>query len=73
MILTENKYDSGLACLSALARSVLESVKLCKAAMAHAKTIAASSYSPPATAYLQRHDAMVELINGLFFFFFYYL
>ena len=56
--------SKGLACLSALARSVLESEKLCTTAMNHAKTIAASSYSPPATAYLQRHEAMVELIRG---------
>ena len=45
----------GCACLSELARSVLENDKLSLVAYSHAKDIAENIYSPPTTAFLQRH------------------
>ena len=53
-----------LACLGELARSVLENTKLSLSAIQHAKAVAANIYSPPTTAFIQRHEAKIQLIKG---------
>ena len=66
----------GCACLSELARSVLENDKLSLVAYSHAKDIAENIYSPPTTAFLQRHKGKTtkkqktkqEFIDLLLFF-----